>query len=153
MRDLLPELGDRGLARLARLRLGDRVVASQLILEAPGTWYVQAQKVRRRVRAQIRHLFDRVDAVLAPATPCTAPHLGQTTFVLGGVELPVRANLGLYTQPISFIGLPVCTVPVWSGEALPIGVQVIAPAWREDVCLRIAAELERRGAVHAPVAA
>ena len=48
----------------------------------------------------------RVDAILAPATPCTAPEIGQQTFNLDGVEMPVRANLGIYTQPISFIGLP-----------------------------------------------
>jgi aspartyl-tRNA(Asn)/glutamyl-tRNA(Gln) amidotransferase subunit A len=72
---------------------------------------------------------------------------------LDGVELPVRANLGIFTQPISFIGLPVCAVPVWSeGETLPIGVQVIGPPWREDLVLRVARHLEREGTVAARVA-
>jgi aspartyl-tRNA(Asn)/glutamyl-tRNA(Gln) amidotransferase subunit A len=63
---------------------------------------------------------------------------------IGGVELPVRANLGLFTQPISFVGLPVATVPVWTeGERLPIGVQLIGPAWREDLVLRAAAALSQ----------
>ena len=57
-------------------------------------------------------LFEEVDAILAPATPCTAPLIGQKTFVLDGVELPLRPNVGIYTQPISFIGLPVVAVPV-----------------------------------------
>jgi aspartyl-tRNA(Asn)/glutamyl-tRNA(Gln) amidotransferase subunit A len=61
----------------------------------------------------------------------------------------VRPNIGIYTQPISFIGLPVVAVPV-PGPAMPIGVQVIAPPWREDVALRIAAELERCGVARAP---
>ncbi len=57
-----------------------------------------------------------------PATPCRAPKLGQTMMTVGGQTLPVRANLGLYTQPISFVGLPVAAVPVWTeGETLPIG--------------------------------
>jgi 1-carboxybiuret hydrolase len=86
--------------------------------------------------------------VLAPATPCTAPLIGQQTFVLDGVELPVRANLGIYTQPISFIGLPVVTVPV-ALKPLPIGVQIIAVPWREDVALRIAHALEQAGVVGA----
>jgi Asp-tRNA(Asn)/Glu-tRNA(Gln) amidotransferase A subunit family amidase len=65
----------------------------------------------------------------------------------------VRPNIGIFTQPISFIGLPVVAVPVWSaGETLPIGVQVIAPAWREDLALRVARALEREGVVAAPVA-
>ena len=68
--------------------------------------------------------------------------------MFGDVELPVRANLGLYTQPISFIGLPVVAVPVPLAP-LPIGVQIIAAPWREDVALRIAHALEVKGVVAA----
>ena len=93
-------------------------------------------------------LFAEVDAILAPATPCTAPAIGQQTFTLDGVELTVRANLGIYTQPISFIGLPVVAVPV-PLKPLPIGVQVIAAPWREDIALRIAYALEQAGVVGA----
>ena len=64
-------------------------------------------------------------------------------------SMPVRANLGLYTQPISFIGLPVVAVPV-PLSPLPIGVQIIAAPWREDIALRIAHALEAAGAVAAP---
>ena len=93
-------------------------------------------------------LFAGVDAILAPATPCTAPLIGQQTFVFDGLELPVRANLGVYTQPISFIDLPVAVVPV-PLEPMPIGVQIIAAPWREDIVLRIAYALEQAGAVAA----
>jgi aspartyl-tRNA(Asn)/glutamyl-tRNA(Gln) amidotransferase subunit A len=75
--------------------------------------------------------------------------LGQVNFVLDGVELPVRANIGVHTQPISFIGLPVVAVPV-PLEPMPIGVQIIAAPWREDIALRVAAALEREGVVSAP---
>jgi 1-carboxybiuret hydrolase len=61
----------------------------------------------------------------------------------------VRANLGLYTQPISFIGLPVVAVPV-PLSPLPIAVQIIAAPWREDVALRLAHALELNGVVAAP---
>jgi 1-carboxybiuret hydrolase len=114
----------------------------------PAPLVTKAQKFRRWYREQVLALFAGVDAVLAPATPCTAPRIGQQTFVLDGVELPVRANLGLYTQPISFIGLPVVAVPV-ALEPLPIGVQIIAAPWREDVALRVAHALEQSGAVAA----
>jgi Asp-tRNA(Asn)/Glu-tRNA(Gln) amidotransferase A subunit family amidase len=60
----------------------------------------------------------------------------------------VRANLGIYTQPISFIGLPVVAVPV-PLTPLPIGVQIIAAPWREDVALRVAHALEASGVVAA----
>jgi 1-carboxybiuret hydrolase len=110
---------------------------------------VQAQKFRRSYQARIVALFEDVDAVLVPATPCTAPRLGQETFTLDGVDMPVRANLGIYTQPISLIGLPVVAVPV-PLTPLPIAVQIVAAPWREDVALRIAYALEQRGVVAAP---
>ncbi|HEV2515973.1 MAG TPA: AtzE family amidohydrolase [Devosia sp.] len=128
----------------------DRLLAGTML---PAVWVERAQKLRRVFRDRVLKLFDGVDAILAPATPMKAPLLGQKTAMFGGVELPVRPNLGIFTQPISFIGLPVVTVPMWQdGEDLPIGVQVIAAPWREDVCLRIAHQLETAGVCKAPVA-
>jgi len=128
----------------------DRLLAGAMI---PGAWVAKAQKIRRLFRARMLALFQEVDILLAPATPCRAPRIGQKTMLLDGREMAVRPNLGVFTQPISFIGLPVVSVPIWTkGEALPIGVQVIAPPWREDLALRVAGELERRGVVMAPVA-
>jgi 1-carboxybiuret hydrolase len=119
----------------------DRLLAGAM---APASLVVKAQKFRRWYRAQVLPLFGEIDAILAPATPCTAPFIGQQTFMHGDVELPVRANLGLYTQPISFIGLPVVAAPV-PLRPLPIAVQIIAAPWREDVALRLAHALESMG--------
>jgi amidase/aspartyl-tRNA(Asn)/glutamyl-tRNA(Gln) amidotransferase subunit A len=64
--------------------------------------------------------------------------------------------MGLLTQPISCIGLPVVTVPLWGMSAahphLPLGVQLIAAPWREDHALRVAAQLQAGGLCNAPVA-
>jgi aspartyl-tRNA(Asn)/glutamyl-tRNA(Gln) amidotransferase subunit A len=57
--------------------------------------------------------------------------------------------MGIYTQPISFIGLPVVAVPV-PLTPMPIGIQIIAAPWREDVALRIAHALEQKGVCAAP---
>jgi 1-carboxybiuret hydrolase len=128
----------------------DRLIAGAML---PGAWTTQAQKFRRLFREQALALFRDVDVLLAPATPCRAPKIGQRTFLLNGKETLVRPNIGLFTQPISFIGLPVVVVPVWTaGENLPIGVQVIAPPWREDLALRVARGLELDDVVRAPVA-
>ncbi|MBS0536969.1 MAG: AtzE family amidohydrolase [Proteobacteria bacterium] len=140
---------------LERLRTGandfdpavrDRLIAGAMV---PSTLVVKAQNFRRWYREQVLALFKDCDAIIAPATPVTAPKIGQATFMLDGVELPVRPNMGLYTQPISFIGLPVAAVPV-PLKPLPIGVQIIAAPWREDVALRVAHALERMGVVAAP---
>ena len=124
----------------------DRLIAGTMI---PSSLVMKAQKFRRWYREQVLALFRDVDVILAPATPCTAPAIGQQTFMLDGVEMPVRPNIGIFTQPISFIGLPVVAAPV-PLNPLPIGVQVIAPPWREDIALRVAQHLEEMGAVVAP---
>jgi len=135
---------------LARLRtratdfdpdVRDRLIAGTMV---PAAMVIRAQKFRRWYQQAVLRVFDEVDAIIAPATPCSAPALGQKTFVLGDAELPVRANLGLFTQPISFIGLPVVAVPV--AGPMPIGVQIIVAPWREDIALRIARHLEVTGA-------
>ena len=128
----------------------DRLFAGAML---PSAWVVKAQKVRRAFRDRMLKLFDDVDAILAPATPMRAPAIGQKTAMFGGVELPIRPHLGIFTQPFSCIGLPVVSVPVWlPGATLPMGVQIVAAPWREDICLRVAHQLEQAGAVAAPVA-
>jgi aspartyl-tRNA(Asn)/glutamyl-tRNA(Gln) amidotransferase subunit A len=124
----------------------DRLLAGALI---PGALVDRAQKFRRWYRFRVLELFQSVDIILAPATPCVAPKLGQQTFVIDGAELPVRPNIGIFTQPISFIGLPVVAVPV-PLDPLPIAVQIIAAPWREDLALKVARALERMGVVAAP---
>lgn len=124
----------------------DRLIAGAMV---PAPMVDRAQKFRRWYRARLAEIFRSVDVLLAPATPCTAPKLGQVNFTLDGVELPVRANIGIHTQPISFIGLPVVAVPV-PLEPLPIGVQIIAAPWREDIALRVAYALESMGVATAP---
>jgi aspartyl-tRNA(Asn)/glutamyl-tRNA(Gln) amidotransferase subunit A len=92
-----------------------------------------------------------VDVLIAAATPCTAPLVDQQTMELAGTTVPVRANLGVLTQPISFIGLPVVAAPI-ARPGLPIAVQLIGRPWAEATLLRVAAALERAGVAVAPVA-
>jgi len=125
----------------------DRLIAGALI---PAALVTRAQKFRRWYAERIADLFGRIDVLLAPATPCTAPLIGQQTFVLDGQDVPLRPNIGIFTQPISFVGLPVVTVPVALPGSLPIGVQLIAAPWQETVALRVAAALERAGVARAP---
>ena len=124
----------------------DRLIAGAMV---PATLVNQAQKFRRWYRERVLELFNGVDVILAPATPCVAPAIGQQTFVLDGIEMALRPNIGIYTQPISFIGLPVVAAPV-PLKPLPIALQIIAAPWREDLALRAAHALEQAGVVSAP---
>jgi AtzE family amidohydrolase len=126
----------------------DRLLAGMLV---PASWYAQAQRFRRWYRDEVMKLFADVDVMLAPATPRGATLVGQESMTIGGADMLVRANMGILTQPISFIGLPVVAAPVLQPGRMPVGVQIIAAPWREDHCLRVAATLEAHGiAVCAP---
>jgi AtzE family amidohydrolase len=127
----------------------DRFLAGALL---PASWYLKAQRFRSVFRNKMRELFDSVDVILAPTVPCPAIRIGQATIVVGGVELASRANIGVFTQPLSFIGLPIISAPVFEHGQLPLGVQIIAAPYNESAVLRVAAHLEAAGIARAPVA-
>ncbi|MEA5627888.1 AtzE family amidohydrolase [Nostoc sp. UHCC 0251] len=126
----------------------DRFLAGALI---PSSWYLQAQRFRKWYRDRVREVFQNVDIILAPTTPISAPLIGQQTMILDGEEILVRPHLGLFTQPLSFIGLPVLSIPIQRQNALPLGVQLIAAPYNEALILRVAAALEVKGVVSAPI--
>ncbi len=117
----------------------DRFLAGALI---PASWYLQAQRFRSWYRRQLQIIFQQVDIILAPTTPCIAPLLGQEKMTIAGEEILVRPHLGRFTQPLSFIGLPVLSIPVTEPGKLPLGVQIIAAPYNESLILRVAAALE-----------
>jgi 1-carboxybiuret hydrolase len=128
----------------------DRLLAGALI---PAAWVQHAQKLRGEIARRTAPLFARCDILVAPATPYPAQPLGQETIVLGGETVPLRPSFGVFTQPISCLGLPVLAVPLpaVAGD-LPIGVQLIAAPWREDLLFAAAAALEAAGLCRAPLA-
>lgn len=120
----------------------DRMLAGLLM---PADLLLAARRVRRIVADRARALFARFDLLIAPATPCSAPLIGVAEVEIAGRQVPARANLGMYTQPISFIGLPALAVPALAPTPLPIGVQIIGPAWAESRLLAIAHHLHQSG--------
>jgi amidase/aspartyl-tRNA(Asn)/glutamyl-tRNA(Gln) amidotransferase subunit A len=125
----------------------DRFIAGAL---QPAAWYVRAQRFRRLYRDKINALFKHWDILLAPATPVSAPLIGTEWLDINGLQQPCRPSLGLLTQPISFAGCPVVAAPMWPSatSGMPIGVQVIAAPWREDLALRAAHVLQQAGVAH-----
>ena len=135
----------------------NRLVAGSLI---PASWVVHAQRVRRHSGDDLLRLFERYDVLLAPVTPVPATPIGTETIDINGTKLPCRPSIGLMTQPISCVGLPVCVAPVWPNVAsgtsedahMPLGVQIIAAPWREDRCLAVARRLELAGTASSRIA-
>lgn len=125
----------------------DRFIAGALM---PSHWYVRAQRFRRVYRDKVNALFKNWDLLLAPATPMAATLIGAESIDINGTLHPTRPSMGLLTQPISFAGCPVVAAPLWPTDThgLPIGVQIIAAPWREDLALRAALALQTAGVAH-----
>ena len=125
----------------------ERFLAGALL---PAAWYAQAQRFRSVFRECMRQIFKGVDVILAPATPCSAIKIGQPTITLDGVQMASRPNLGIFTQPLSYVGLPIVCAPVFEPGRLPLGIQIIAAPYREAAALRVARVLEASGISIAP---
>lgn len=125
----------------------DRFISGAL---QPAAWYVRAQRFRRHYRERVNALFRHWDVLIAPATPVSAPAIGTEWLDINGMKLPCRPSVGLLTQPISFAGCPVVAAPMWpeGKTGMPIGVQLIAAPWREDLALRAAWVLQQAGVAH-----
>ncbi len=124
----------------------DRLLAGALL---PDQTADQANAYRRTFRNAASRLFTRYDLLVAPTTPCVAPRIGEPTMMVDGEAVSVRKNLGAYTQPLSFIGLPVLAAPLNRPGRLPIGIQIVADHGREDLAFALAAKLARLGLVQA----
>ena len=122
----------------------DRFIAGAL---QPADWYLRAQRFRRVYRERVNALFANWDVLIAPATPVSAPLIGTEWLDLNGTQQPCRAAMGLLTQPISFAGCPVVTAPLWpqGTGGMPLGVQLIAAPWREDLAFTAAQRLADAG--------
>lgn len=109
----------------------------------PATAYVQAQRLRKIYVREFNRLWSEVDCWVTPTTPTAAPMIGQTRIAIGGVEEDVRLASTRFMRGINVLGFPALSIPCGrSAEGLPLGMQIVGPASREDVVLRLGAALE-----------
>ncbi|MCC4598113.1 AtzE family amidohydrolase [Xanthomonas campestris pv. phormiicola] len=144
------EGGVRHRAALARDAAGfdpatrDRLLAG---LQVPAAAVADAQRFGVWFAGAMQRLWDEVDVLLAPATPCVAPRIDQETIQIDGAAVSARANLGVFTQPLGLARCPVLAAPLYRPGQLPLGVQLIAAPGREDRLFALAAQLERDGLI------
>jgi aspartyl-tRNA(Asn)/glutamyl-tRNA(Gln) amidotransferase subunit A len=120
----------------------DRLIAGGLV---PKALYEEALAFRVELRARINDIFADFDVLLAPATPCEAPPIADPQIMIDGALSPARANLGIHTQPISFLALPSLAVPLLRPGQLPLGLQLIGRPGGETTLFRCAEALEQAG--------
>ncbi|MCE2566046.1 AtzE family amidohydrolase [Komagataeibacter sp. FNDCF1] len=141
------EGGNLHLPRLRRRSMQyDPATRARLMAGAmlPASTFVQAQRFRRWFRAQVHEALSQADVLVAPTTVGVAPRIDQPTIMVDGRSVPARANLGIFTQPVSLAGLPVLAAPL-AVDGLPLGIQLIGAPDAEASLFAVAAELQRAG--------
>jgi aspartyl-tRNA(Asn)/glutamyl-tRNA(Gln) amidotransferase subunit A len=112
----------------------------------PATDYINAQRVRRRLRREFEKLWKEVDCFLTPTTPNTAPRIGENTVRLGGRDEDSRIAATRLVRGINVLGLPALSIPCGlSGAGLPVGLQIVGPPFEEATILKVGAALEDGG--------
>jgi aspartyl-tRNA(Asn)/glutamyl-tRNA(Gln) amidotransferase subunit A len=118
-----------------------RIMLGTFVLSAGyhDQFYGRAQRVRRHIAADFRAVFaSGVDVLFTPTTPAPAFRLGEKT------DDPYQMYLSdVYTVTANLAGIPGASVPIGRIDGLPVGGQVLADHWREDLVVRVAAALER----------
>ncbi len=117
-----------------RIMLGTYVLSSGYY----DAYYLKAQKVRRLIRQDFLNVFDDFDLLLTPTTPTTAFKFGEKT------ADPIAMYLSdIFTAPANLAGVPAISVPFgFDDKGLPIGIQLMAADFREDLLFQVAHQLE-----------
>ena len=125
---------DLGKDVLSRLNVGAAVTATQ---------YLKALRFRRRVLENFQKAFSKVDAIVTPQLPITAPRIGQAGVSFGKVEEAVPAALTRFTRIYNLIGIPALSIPCgFSAEGMPIGLQIAGRPFDEETVLGIGCAYE-----------
>jgi aspartyl-tRNA(Asn)/glutamyl-tRNA(Gln) amidotransferase subunit A len=125
---------DLGKDVLSRLNLGSAVTATQ---------YLKALRIRRRIQEHFREAFEKVDAIITPQLPITAPRIGQDNVSFGKTAEGVPAALTRFTRIYNLIGIPSLSVLCgFSSSGMPVGLQIAAKPFDEETVFRIGCTYE-----------
>jgi len=117
-----------------------RILIGTYVLSAGyyDAYYLRAQRVRTLIANDFKAAFEKVDAILTPATPSPAFAIGERN------EDPIGMFLNdVFTVPANLAGLPGISVPAGlSEDGLPLGLQLLGKAFDEETLLRVAGVLE-----------
>ncbi len=105
-------------------------------------YYLKAAKVRTLIKKDFEQAYERFDVLITPTTP-------DLPFLLGEKVNPLDSyNSDKYTVPVNIAGLPAISIPCGFVEGLPVGMQIIAPAFREDSLFQVAYAFEQNTPYH-----
>jgi len=107
-------------------------------------YYLKALKVRNLIRGDFTKAFEKCDCIMMPVSPTTAFKIGEK------VDDPLTMYLSdIYTIAVNLAGIPGISIPCgFDNSNLPIGLQILTPAFSEDKLLRIARMFEAQTEWH-----
>lgn len=111
--------------------------------DLPATALAEAHHHAARLRAEVRHTFDHVHALVTPTLPCRVPTVRTDPIVVGGQPEAVVDAMTRFTNPWNLAGVPAGSVPSGAdGGGAPIGLQVVGPWFAEPTVLAVMAAIE-----------
>ncbi|WP_042684005.1 Asp-tRNA(Asn)/Glu-tRNA(Gln) amidotransferase GatCAB subunit A [Caldalkalibacillus thermarum] len=105
--------------------------------------YLQAQQIRLQLDREFKEMFNKVDVLITPTLPFLPPKIGQDTVLLNGNEVNFLDHIIRFTGPFNLTGLPAVTVPCGFVNDLPVGMQIVGPAFQEGRILNVADTFEK----------
>ncbi len=105
--------------------------------------YLHAQRLRARVCDHFDHALSTCDVIVTPTTACTATPIHKAAISDGEMDIGMTEKMMRFMQIPNLNGYPAISVPTgYDSAGLPIGMQIIAPAWQEALLFRIASVVE-----------
>jgi aspartyl-tRNA(Asn)/glutamyl-tRNA(Gln) amidotransferase subunit A len=112
--------------------------------QVPATDYVNAQRLRKVLANQFRELFRSVDCLFTPATPITAPRIGQRDIEIEGETLDTRLVTTRFARAYNALGFPALAMPCGqTSQGMPIGLQMIGRPFEENLLCLLGEALDR----------
>ena len=106
------------------------------------TEYLHSQQMRTLIQQDFARAFERVDVVVGPSVPLVAPPIGRTLEPGRSLNVAPRSVANRTTVPCNLTGMPAISVPCGFSDGLPVGLQIMGPAFAEPLVLRVAAAYE-----------
>ena len=108
-----------------------------------GVDYVQAQQIRRKLDLDFAAAFEKVDVLITPTLPFLSPPIGDSTVDINGQPLSFLDEVIRFTGPGNLTGLPALSIPCGVRDGLPVGLQIMGPAFQEEKVLNVAYAIEK----------
>lgn len=105
--------------------------------------YLQAQQIRRMIKLDFQKAFEKVDVLISPTLPLIVPNIGDDTVAINGNNVDLIENIIRFTGPGNLTGHPALTIPCGLVGGMPAGMQIMGPAFREDLVLNVAYAFEK----------